>query len=499
MSKDRGPIPNSYVLLDGRLIAGEYPGDRNNGPASAKLGALLDADVRTFVDLTEAPELKPYDKLLATEAKARGVEAKHVRVPIKDVSVPHAASVMCEILDTIDDGLRAGGKVYVHCWGGVGRTGTVIGCHLVRSGLSGDEALARVAALFKSMEKSSRRNRSPETHEQDAYVRSWREPASPNAELNAGSMTIDDARRDRIRGALIGLAVGDAVGTTVEFKPPGTFEPVTDMVGGGPFNLQPGQWTDDTSMALCMAESLIECVGFNARDQMERYVRWWREGHLSSTGKCFDIGNMTRAALAWFEKTRDPYAGSTEPNAAGNGSLMRLAPVAMFYASRPEEGVAKCGESSRTTHGAREAVDACRYFGGLLIGAMNGVSKDELLSPMYSPVPGLWEREPLAPKIAEVAGGSFARRSPPEIVGTGYVVKSLEAALWAFATTDNYRDGCLAAVNLGNDADTTAAIYGQIAGTCYGEGGIPLSWRRTIAHAATVEGFADTLAGISRS
>jgi ADP-ribosylglycohydrolase len=304
----------------------------------------------------------------------------------------------------------------------------------------------------------------------------------------------DEAMRDRVRGALIGFAVGDAVGTTVEFKRPGTFPPVTDMVGGGPFSLHPGEWTDDTSMALCLAESLIECGGFNTRDQMERYVKWWRHGHLSSTGRCFDIGNTTRAALARFEETGDPFSGSTNPNAAGNGSLMRLAPVAMFYVSQPEEGIAACGESSRTTHGAREAIDACRYFGGLLIGAMNGVSKAELLSPNYSPVAGLWEREPLAPKIAEVAGGSFVRRLPPEIAGTGYVVKSLEAALWAFATTENYRDGCLAAVNLGDDADTTAAVYGQIAAGYYGEFAIPAEWRLQLTLQSTLDAFAESLA-----
>src|SRR5215204_1712760 len=172
MSTDRGPIPNSYVLLDGGLIAGEYPGDRRDGPAKATLGALLDAGVRTFIDLTESHELAPYDSLLAAEAKVRGAEPRHVRLPIRDVSVPRSAEVMREILDAIDAGLRDGAKVYVHCWGGVGRTGTVVGCHLVRSGLSGDEALARVATLFKSMGKSSRRSRSPETDEQEAYVRS---------------------------------------------------------------------------------------------------------------------------------------------------------------------------------------------------------------------------------------------------------------------------------------------------------------------------------------
>jgi ADP-ribosylglycohydrolase len=170
----------------------------------------------------------------------------------------------------------------------------------------------------------------------------------------------------------------------------------------------------------------------------------------------------------------------------------------MFYVNRPEEGIAACGESSRTTHGAREAIDACWYFGGLLIGAMNGVSKAELLSPMYSPVPGLWKREPLAPKIGEVAGGSFARRSPPEIAGSGYVVKSLEAALWAFARANDFREGCLRAVNLGNDADTTGAIYGQIAGACFGESSIPSEWRERLALKSVIEKYAESLVDLSR-
>ena len=139
-------------------------------------------------------------------------------------------------------------------------------------------------------------------------------------------------------------------------------------VGGPAF--APGQWTDDTSMALCLAESLVERSGFDARDQMERYVRWWQHGHLSSTGRCFDIGTTTRAALQRYLQSGDPFAGSTDPQSAGNGSLMRLAPIAMYYRNQPEQCIAMAADSSRTTHGAPTAVDACRYFAGLLLGAL---------------------------------------------------------------------------------------------------------------------------------
>lgn len=191
---------------------------------------------------------------------------------------------------------------------------------------------------------------------------------------------------DRYRGCLFGLAVGDAVGTALEFKTPGSFDPIADMVGGGPFGLAPGQWTDDTSMALCLAESLIERRGFDPVDQLERYVRWYREGHLSSTGRCFDIGNTTREALQRFERTREPWCGSTDLWAAGNGSLMRLAPVPMFFRLDPRSAIEKAGDSSRTTHGAPAAIDACRYYAGLFAGALEGVSKDELLSDRYCPL-----------------------------------------------------------------------------------------------------------------
>ncbi|MDX1944025.1 MAG: ADP-ribosylglycohydrolase family protein [Pirellulaceae bacterium] len=297
----------------------------------------------------------------------------------------------------------------------------------------------------------------------------------------------------RYRGSLLGMACGDAVGTTVEFSPPGSFEPVTDMVGGGPFRLRPGQWTDDTSMALCLADSLLAKRGFDPVDQLERYCRWWREGYRSVNGRCFDIGGTVSGALSRFLKSREPYCGSTDSRSAGNGSLMRLAPVPLYFARDPAAAIERAGESSRTTHGAITCIDACRYFAGLIVGALAGRTKDELLAPRFAPLPGYWSQHPLCPEIDAIAAGSFKVRQPPEIAGTGFVVRSLEAALWALHHGRDFESGCLLAVNLGDDADTTAAIFGQLAGAIYGDVGIPDRWRQRLAQAREIEQLADDL------
>lgn len=301
---------------------------------------------------------------------------------------------------------------------------------------------------------------------------------------------------DKLRGALLGLAVGDALGTTVEFKARHSFKPLTDMVGGGPFALEPGEWTDDTSMALCLAESLVERGGFNAHDQMDRYLRWFRDGHYSVKGFCFDIGNTTREALVTFELGGQPFAGPTSVHSAGNGSIMRLAPVPMAYAHDPVKAIELAKESSRTTHGAAACVAGCRYLAALIVGAINGEDKESLLSERYSPVPGGWAREPLSVEIDAVAAGSFKRKSRREVRGTGYVVDCLEAALWAFHTTTSFEEGALAAVNLGDDADTTGAVYGQIAGAYYGAEAIPAGWLGKLAMRDEIERLIEGLAGL---
>lgn len=304
----------------------------------------------------------------------------------------------------------------------------------------------------------------------------------------SGTMTLT---LERYQGCLAGLALGDALGTTVEFQPPGTFAPVTDIVGGGVFGLEAGQWTDDTSMALCLADSLIAKQGFDAADQMSRYVKWFRDGYLSSTGKCFDIGNATRAALERYELTGEPFSGSPDPLAAGNGSIMRLAPVAMHYAADPALALEYAAQSSRTTHGARECVDACRLMAAYLLAALRGWSKQEMLAPQAY---GDWlVGSPLAGSIEDIRRGSYRSKQPPAIQGSGYVVKSLEAALWAFYHSCSFAEGALLAVNLGDDADTTGAVYGQIAGAYYGIAGVPADWHGKLAMRGLIAGMAERL------
>lgn len=297
---------------------------------------------------------------------------------------------------------------------------------------------------------------------------------------------------DRASGCLIGLAVGDAVGTTLEFTTPGSFTPIDDMIGGGPFRLLPGQWTDDTSMVLCLAESLLECGEINLADQAERYIRWWKEGHLSSTGRCFDIGNTVATALREYQRTGYPASGGTDPYSAGNGSIMRLAPVPMFFENM-HQAIHYSGHSSLTTHRVRPAVDACRYMAGILYGLIHGAGKEEVLQPYYHPSGDSWGPNAFDPAINVIAEGSFKERQPPEIRGSGYVVHALEAALWAFYHGNDFRECILLAVNLGEDADTTGAICGQFAGAYYGRSGIPKAWLEKLHDLPLIQNFATRL------
>lgn len=302
---------------------------------------------------------------------------------------------------------------------------------------------------------------------------------------------------DRRRGALIGLAVGDALGAAVEFMSPGSFPPVTGYRGGGPHRLNPGEWTDDTSMALALSDSLRN-VGWDLNDQAERYVSWMQQGKYSVNGKCFDIGITTSAALHRFLDGRDARkSGGTAESASGNGSIMRLAPVPIrfghLYPDQLDELSRLAEESSLPTHASDQCVSACRYLALVLAALIHGEDRDEVLSPDWKPLQRLAAIKPLQPLIHEIARGSFRQKQPPAIEGSGWVVKSLEASLWAFHDAENFEEAVLKAVNLGDDADTTGAICGQLAGAYWGESGIPESLRAGLARKDMLE---DALKGI---
>ncbi|MGH8054715.1 MAG: ADP-ribosylglycohydrolase family protein [Stenotrophomonas sp.] len=288
--------------------------------------------------------------------------------------------------------------------------------------------------------------------------------------------------QQRYLGCLLGLACGDAVGTAVEFSTRGCFEPVKGMVGGGPFELLPGQWTDDTSMALCVAESLLECDGFDPLDQLRRYVKWWKHGHLSSTGECFDIGTTVAGALYFHLRNGNVQADTGDPMMAGNGSLMRLAPVVLWQYPEVAAAVDLAAQSSLTTHTAAEAVDCCRLLAVVICNALAARSKEDLLA---GSVAFLTE-----PKVRELADGCYRGKSREQIYGSGYSVQSLEAALWCVHNTASFEQAILMAANLGDDADTTAAISGQIAGALYGVEGIPRQWLKCLHQTELIADFA---------
>lgn len=302
---------------------------------------------------------------------------------------------------------------------------------------------------------------------------------------------------DRQRGALLGLAIGDALGAPFKFELPGDFAPIEGFRGGGPHSLLSGEWTDDAGMALALAESLAE-AGWDLNDQARRYLAWWRDGKYTVRGRHVYVGVTTRQALGRFEETGDARAsGDRSEQSSGNASIMRLAPVAIRYASwfpdRLEELVELFVESSLPTHASPLCLSSCAYLGLVLSGLIHKVPREEVLSPDWPLLARVRKAYPLHAEVEEVAAGSFRRLKPPQIVGSGYVVKSLEAALWAFCDASDFRQAVLRAVNLGDDTDTTGAVCGQLAGAYWGQSGIHVEWRHGLQRPELIE---QALAGL---
>ncbi len=437
---------------------------------SVDLDAVEAWNAAAVVTLIEEDELSR----LQVPSLGEEVEARHMswlHLPIRDRGVPDERfeAAWAQIGEDLRSRLRSGFNMMVHCMGGLGRAGTIASRLLVELGWRPDDAIREVRRV---------RPGAIETDEQEDFVHGC--IAIPEHRPDQSSQ----ANRERAIGSLLGLAVGDALGTTLEFSARDSRQRLTELEGGGPFGLQPGEWTDDTSMALALADSLLSCDGLDELDLMTRFVSWMHEGAYSSNGRCFDIGGTVRAALTRFKANGDPVAGSIDPMSAGNGSLMRLAPVAIRYWDDELGRRDAAARQSRTTHGADEAVDACVAFADVLADAIAGKPRSEVFGQRS----GSW-----AGRIDDIMAGSWRGKTRDEIQSSGYVAHSLEAALWCVARTGSFEEAVVLAANLGGDADTTAAITGQLAGALYGLNHIPQRWRKRLSLNDMIERLARDL------
>ncbi len=498
------PLENCYWVVPGLVLAGEHPEGSSSAKTRQRLQRLLGAGIESFLDLTQPSELPSYDEVLP----------RHViysRRPIPDHGLPGSPSHLSDILTHIGDSVTARRPIYVHCRAGIGRTGLVMGCLLIERGLSGDDALRELNQLWQQCRRSKDWAYVPETEDQTRYVRDWvprtglreakkpgrasrpesasdttrtREPAGAreSARLPTASTaqaerdpllepdTLSAARglRDRFLGALVGLAVGDAVAAATQYRRPGSFTPVGDMLGGGPFDLPRGGWSDDTAMALCLAESLLESNGFDARDQVTRYVRWQQEGYLSATGQCVGITASTARALGMANWRRQLFAGSHDPKQLDPEPLSSVVSVALYFFPSPENAVQQAADAARTTCQAPAVLEACRRLARALHAALSGQPK-----PMV---------------VADVRQRSDATAQQNTTASAAF-----EAACWAFASGGSFRDAVLKAVNVGGNSDVVAAVCGALAGAYYGIGAIPAAWRNSLMQREMIEEYADRL------
>ncbi|HET9108264.1 MAG TPA: ADP-ribosylglycohydrolase family protein [Steroidobacteraceae bacterium] len=498
------PLPNTYWAVPGLLLAGEHPSGLTAEATRQRVSVLLAAGIECFLDLTHPTEIEPYDQALP-------FHIEYLRKPIRDHGLPERREHMMEILDCLHDALRSGRRAYVHCRAGIGRTAMVVGCLFVERGLTGEEALDELASRWQQCERSRSWPTVPETDAQTEYVRRWSaralpfpaaapapggpapatlDPVTPRAHaasaprasparaaaadpdplLDPATLAAARVLRERFLGALLGLAAGDAVAAATQYRRPGTFVPVGDMIGGGPFELPRGGWSDDTAMALCLAESLLEADGFDARDQVERYQRWQREGYLSATGQCLGITASTARALAMAQWRRQVFSGSHAPDQLDPEPLSRVAPVVMFYFAAQEEAIQLASDAARTTCQAPAVLGACRDLARALHLALSGQPRSRVLE--------------------RVAAGADPGRTGWR---AGTVTEALAIALEAVAATDNFRDAVLHAANHGGNSDVASAACGQLAGALYGASGIPAPWRDSLLQRALIESYADRL------
>ena len=439
------PIPETYWVWPGRLLVGEYPGSRSRSEAMDRLRRFVAAGITCFIDLTEPRELPGYDALLPF-AGPDGRRIEYVREPIPDHGVPEDRETMARILAILDEALDAGHVVYLHCRAGIGRSATVAGCWLSGRPATASDPVGQLQALWQQCEKSRVWGAIPETEEQVEFILDWAR-AAPQA-ARAGSPSGLIGVEERMRGSLLGLAAGDAAGAALQAD-----SGVTPA------------WTQHTALALCLAESLLACDRFDARDQIERYVRWQRDGYLDAGGRPRQATPDVSRALAAYQWRKQPMAGSHDPHDRSTASLPRVISAVLFSLDEPAAAVALAGECSRTTHQAPVVIDACRYYAAMLVGALRGEAPTRVLGAGYEPVPGLWAARPLKPEVAKLAGRHAAQG--PDVLNT---LANLRSAVTGAADFD---DAVRRACEGGAEPALDGALAGTLMGALFGERVIP--------------------------
>jgi len=480
----RAPLPHSHWIEPGRLLAGEHPSGPDDKATRKRLAKLLAAGIDCFIDLTDPGELESYQPLLA--ALRGGEAARYLRRPIRDHGVPKSEAAMQEILEALARALAEGRSVYLHCRAGIGRTNLVAGCWLASRGAGGEAALARLNQAWRANARSRHWPNIPETDEQADFVRRWGAPPAPlpspppapaaRAAPRPAAVLADAIDlRDRVRGMLLGLAAGEALGHALH-------------------GLPPGARADRTAMALCLADSLVASDGPDAADQVARYCEWQRNGLWSSTGSCVGISAATARALAAAQWTGNPYAGSHDPAHADAEPLARIGPAVAWFSASPREAIDAAVHCARVTHQAPLTLDAVRLLAALLAGALAGREKATLLAADFSPAPESWRPDTLRSLVREIAGGAWRGRAPRRLLrGKFAVVAALESALAAFEQGADLGQCLAAAASRPGDAQAAAAITGQLAGACYGASGLGAELRAGLARAAEIEALADRL------